>query len=62
MTLELTARERLLLAELLEAVHKERLHELHHTTTGEYKRILREQIGVIEGLRTRLEHALVTDG
>ena len=60
MRLELTDRERLLLSELLETVHKERLHELHHTTTGGYKRILREQIEVIEGLRTRIEPTLVT--
>jgi len=55
MKLELTPSETEVLAELLEAAHREMLHELHHTSTRAYAHLLRERIGQIEMLRQRLE-------
>lgn len=59
MRIELTDREALLLEELLEIAHREKLHELHHTATASYKRLLREQLEVVEALRTRFVHVPV---
>lgn len=54
MTFELNDRECEFLRELLEATHKETLHEIHHTDTANYKRLLRDQVKVIEELRAKL--------
>jgi hypothetical protein len=54
MTLELTDSERDYLVALLEAAHKGKLHELHHTDTADFKKLLKEELALIEGLRERL--------
>jgi len=54
MTLELTKEEREYLMTLLEATHREKLHELHHTDRSEYKSIIRSEIAMIETLRVKL--------
>ena len=54
MTLELTERERELLTELLEAAHKEKLHELFRTDSLGYKQMLREKIAVIEAVCSKV--------
>jgi hypothetical protein len=54
MTLELTDKERDYLTTLLEARHREKLHELHHTDRGEYKTLLKAEIALIEELRSKL--------
>ena len=54
MTLELTNKEREYLTTLLEARHREKLHELHHTDRGEYKTLLKAEISLIEELRAKL--------
>ena len=57
MTLELTDTEREYFMKLLEATHRERLHELHHTDTAEYKTFLRNEIALIEALQAKLSAA-----
>jgi hypothetical protein len=57
MTLELTDKERDYFMTLLEARHREKLHELHHTDRGEYKALLKTEIALIEGLRVKLSAA-----
>jgi transcription termination factor NusB len=54
MTLQLTNEEREYLMTLLEATHREKLHELHHTDRAEYKGIIRSEIAMIETLRVKL--------
>ncbi len=50
MTFEVTEHQREMLAELLEAAHRDKVHELHRTDSLGYKSILREKIAVIESL------------
>jgi len=50
MTIELTVHQRELLTELLEAAHKDTVHELHRTDSLSYKQLIREKIAVIEEL------------
>jgi hypothetical protein len=57
MTLELTDKERDYFMTLLEARHREKLHELHHTDRGEYKALLKAEIALIEALRVKLSAA-----
>jgi hypothetical protein len=54
MTLELTDTERDYFMKLLEATHREKLHELHHTDTNEYKILVKAEIDLIEALRAKL--------
>ncbi len=54
MTVQLTESERSVLLELLEAAHRERLHELHRTDALAYKGLLREQIAKLEQLTEKL--------
>lgn len=63
MKLEITDSEATFVASLLETTHRERLHELHHTSTRAYAQMLREEIALIEGLRSKLEvHVVETVG
>ena len=57
MTLELTDKERDYFITLLEATHREKLHELHHTDTNEYKALVKAEIALIEALRAKLSAA-----
>ena len=54
MTLELTERQTEMLAELLEAAHRDKVHELSRTDALGYKQMLREKIAVIEELCARI--------
>lgn len=54
MILELTDKERDYLITLLEATHREKLHELHHTDAKQYKALVKAEISLIEALRTKL--------
>jgi len=54
MQIDLTEHQRELLTELLDAAHKERVHELHRTDSLSYKKLLREKIAVIEDLCDRI--------
>ena len=50
MTIDLTEHQRELLTELLEAAHKDTVHELHRTDSISYKQLIRSKIAMIEGL------------
>jgi hypothetical protein len=52
--LELTPSEQAYVVELLEADHKELLHELHHTDTREFEDTLRERLQMNESVRRKL--------
>ena len=55
MMLDLTDEERELLVELLETRYKTMLHEIHHTDTYEYKRLLQQKADLMEKLREKVE-------
>jgi hypothetical protein len=57
MKIELNSQQCELLRELLEAAHRDRVHELHRTTALGYKRILREKVELIEDLCERVADA-----
>ncbi len=50
MTIDLTDHQRELLTELLEAAHRDTVHELHRTDSLSYKKLIREKIASIEEL------------
>jgi hypothetical protein len=54
MTVQLTEQQREMLTELLEAAHRERVHELHRTASLSYKQLLRDRIATIEDLCDRI--------
>lgn len=54
MLVQLSDPERRFLLELLEREHKETLHQLHHTATADFKRLLDERIALLEELTARL--------
>lgn len=54
MTIELTDAQRELLSELLLKAHRERTHELHRTDSLSYKKLLRENIAIIDELCERI--------
>jgi len=56
MKLDLTDEERELLVELLETRYKTMLHEIHHTDTYEYKRLLQQKADLMEKLREKVEN------
>lgn len=63
--LDLTNEEQLYLRELVAKAHAELLHELHHSSTGEFKDRLRREIALNERLAQRIAVAtpeLVTAG
>lgn len=55
--IDLSEEERDYLIELLEASHKQMLHELHHTDTASFEGRLKEQIALNEGLQSKLRHS-----
>lgn len=54
MHIELTDSQRELLTQLLLKEHRERTHELHRTDSLSYKKLLRENITMIETLCDRI--------
>jgi hypothetical protein len=54
MKIDLSDHQREMLTELLEAAHKDKVHELHRTDSLGYKAMLREKIAVIEELCTMI--------
>ena len=54
MNLEITEEERELLNEILEDKQKRMIHELNHTDTIEFERMLKKKIEVLEGLMRKL--------
>jgi TnpA family transposase len=60
MLIQLSDRERRFLLELLEREHKETLHQLHHTDTADFKRLLAERVALLEQLVARLAEPAAT--
>lgn len=60
MSFDVTDTERDFLLELLEARHTAMLHELHHTDTNDYKRLLLQKIDVLEKLKQKLKNIPTT--
>ncbi len=60
-TLQLQPEERELLIEVLEAAEKQKLHELHHADSSEYKRLLRDRLDWIERITDKLLAKAVAD-
>jgi hypothetical protein len=54
-TIDITAQERMLLLELLEAKDTAMFHELHHTDAREYKDYIKKKIELLEGLKAKVE-------
>jgi len=54
MNLEITEAERELLNEILEEKQKRMIHELNHTDTLNFERMLKKKIEVLEGLMRKL--------
>ena len=54
MNLEITEEERELMNEILEEKQKRMIHELNHTDTIEFERMLKKKIEVLEGLMRKL--------
>jgi len=54
MNLEITEEERELLNEIFEEKQKHMIHELNHTDTLEFERMLKKKIEVLEGLMRKL--------
>ena len=54
MNLEITEEERELLNEIFEEKQKHMIHELNHTDTLDFERMLKKKIEVLEGLMGKL--------
>ena len=50
MMIDIDDHQREMLTELLEAAHRDKVHELHRTDSLGYKAMLREKIAIIEQL------------
>ena len=57
MKLDITDEERELLAELFEEKQKHLIHEINHTDTSDFRRMLRKKVEVLEGLMRKLGNA-----
>ena len=54
MRIELTAQEAEVLDALLDAVLRERLHQVHHADSRDYRKRLEKEVELIESLRAKL--------
>ncbi len=54
MNLEITEEERELLNEIFEEKQKHMIHELNHTDTLNFERMLKKKVEVLEGLMRKL--------
>ena len=57
MTVHLTEQERSFLLGVLEAMHPEMLHELHHTDAQEYRAFLRKRLETLESITAKIAGA-----
>ena len=48
MTLEITNSEKDLIFELIEAAHREMIHEIDHTDAREFRKLLQEKLELLE--------------
>jgi hypothetical protein len=56
MIVEITDQERLFLLDLLDAEHKEMIHQIDHTDARDYRELLKQKIGLLEGLRAKMQN------
>ena len=61
MQLDISNDERAFLSELLEAKQNSMLHEINHTDTQDFKEILKRQLALLEGLKSRIERLHASD-
>ena len=54
MGLDLNPRETEILDEVLQAALTERLHQIHHAHSRDYRKRLEREVDLIEGVRARL--------
>lgn len=54
MTLEITAKEKEVLLEILESASKDTLHAIHHTDTHDFKEMLKQRLGIVDNLKEKL--------
>ena len=55
MLLDISNEERAFLSELLEAKQNSMLHEINHTDTQQFRRILKQQLELLEALKSKIE-------
>ena len=55
MLLDISNEERAFLSELLEAKQNSMLHEINHTDTQQFRRILKQQLELLEALKLKIE-------
>jgi hypothetical protein len=55
MKIEVTDKEQKLLLELIEGEQKQIIQELDHTDSRDYKAILMERLGAVEGLLAKVQ-------
>lgn len=54
MVLEITNSEKDLLFELIESVHREMIHEIDHTDTREFKKLLQNKLDLLEQVGAKI--------
>jgi hypothetical protein len=54
MVLEITNSERDLMFELIEAAHREMIHEIDHTDAREFKKRLQEKLALLEHVGSKI--------
>ncbi|MBS1794498.1 MAG: hypothetical protein JSS81_11620 [Acidobacteria bacterium] len=55
MTLDITEKERELLADVLRSAHEDLREEMHYTERFEYKELLRERFELLKELQAKVE-------
>jgi hypothetical protein len=54
MTLEITNSEKDLIFELIEAAHREMIHEIDHTDAREFRKLLQEKLDLLEHVGSKI--------
>ena len=54
MVLEITNSEKDLIFELVESAHREMIHEIDHTDTREFRKLLQEKLGLLEQIGAKV--------
>ena len=54
MVLEINNPERDLIFELIESAHRETIHEIDHTDTREFKKLLQQKLALLEQVGARI--------
>jgi hypothetical protein len=54
MVLEITNSEKDLIFELVETAHREVIHEIDHTDTREFRKLLQQKLGLLEQIGAKV--------